>query len=375
MKAQLTTLIGAISAAALLSVACDDKPAEPSKPSEAKKPEATAKATPSAAPSVDKNGLPIPPKNLLKLKIPDDNEMTKEKVELGHQLFFDKRLSVDGSRSCYSCHMNEDGTGGHDPLAIGAGDKPLTRHAPAMWNVAYLPKLYWDGRADSLEAQMKGAWAGGNMGVGKDKLEDKAKEIAKIEGYAKQFEAVFGKDSVTPDNIAKAVSAYERTLFCADTKWDKSMAGDKSAMSSDEQAGWELFVGKAACNTCHTPPMFSDAFAVADGAFHNTGVGIEGKKPEEVDPGRKAISKSETDFAAFKTPSLRNVAKTAPYFHDGHAKTLEEAVKFMASGGYDNPNKDSRLVDKKLSDAEIKQIVAFLGALNCEGKLEEPKLP
>src|SRR5690606_25087222 len=128
-----------------------------------------------------------------------------------------------------------------------------------------------------------------------------------------------------PDTIAKAVAAYERTLFCADTAWDKFSAGDKSAMTSEQQEGWKLFVGKAACNSCHTPPMFSDAYTSMDGAFHNTGIGVKGKKKEEVDSGRKKVSKSDTDWAAMKTPSLRNVSKSAPYFHDGSAKTLEEA--------------------------------------------------
>jgi len=312
---------------------------------------------------------------LLKLKVPEDNATTPAKVALGHQLFFDKRLSGDGSRACYSCHMNEDGTGGHDPLAIGAGDKLLTRHAPTMWNVGYLPKLYWDGRSDSLEAQMKGAWAGGNMGVGADKLADKAKEIEAIPGYKSQFETAFGAEGVTPDTIAKAVSAYERTLFCADTAWDKYIAGDKSAMTDEQQAGWKLFVGKAACSTCHTPPMFSDAYASAGGAFHNTGIGVKGKKKEEVDIGRKKVSKSDTDWAAMKTPSLRGVTKSAPYFHDGSSKTLEDAVRFMASGGFDNEFKSARLTDRKLSDSEVKQLLTFLGALECEGELEQPKLP
>lgn len=301
--------------------------------------------------------------------------MSEAKVALGHQLFFDKRLSGDGKLACYSCHLNEDGTGGHDPVAIGAHGKVLTRHAPVMWNIGYLPKFYWDGRSGSLEAQMKGAWAGGNMGVGEDKLEEKAKEIAAIEGYKKQFDEVFGAEGVTPDTIAKAVAAYERTLFCADTAWDRFQAGDKSAMTSEQQAGWKLFIGKAACNSCHTPPMFSDSYGTADGAYHNTGVGIEGKKKEEVDVGRQAVTKNASDWAAFKTPSLRNVAKTAPYFHNGSAKTLEEAVRFMAKGGFENENKDARLTDRKLSDEEVGQLVAFLGALDCEGQLVEPKLP
>ncbi|MBX3182945.1 MAG: c-type cytochrome [Polyangiaceae bacterium] len=376
MKRELTAVL-TISCFAAGLIACEEKPTPQPKPdtaATATSVTAPAAGSASAAPGA-KAGIPTPPKNLGPMKIPDDNPMTEAKVALGHQLFFDKRLSTDGSRACYSCHQNEDGTGGHDPLAIGAGDKPLTRHAPVMWNVGYLPRHYWDGRSPSLEAQMKGAWAGGNMGVGEDKLADKAKEIAAIDGYKKQFDEVFGEEGVTPDTIAKAVAAYERTLFCADTAWDKFQAGNKSAMTSEQQAGWKLFTGKAACISCHAPPFFSDAYASADSAYHNTGVGIEGKKKEEVDIGRKAVSKSDTDWAAFKTPSLRNVAKTAPYFHDGSAKTLEEAVRFMAKGGFANEFKDPRITDRELTDAEIQQLVAFLGALDCEGSLVEPKLP
>ncbi|HEU4534599.1 MAG TPA: cytochrome-c peroxidase, partial [Polyangiaceae bacterium] len=168
---------------------------------------------------------------------PADNATSDAKVELGHQLFFDKRLSVDGSRSCYSCHLNEDGNGGHDPIAIGAGEKKLTRHSPVIWNVAYYPAFYWDGRSPSLEEQAKAAWAGGNMGVGKENLEKKAAELAKVPGYKKQFEAAFGKDGVTPDTVVKALSAYERTLLCRETAYDKYATGDASALTETQQKG------------------------------------------------------------------------------------------------------------------------------------------
>ena len=128
------------------------------------------------------------------LELPADAKRA-EKVALGHALFFDKRLSVDGSRSCYSCHQNEDGNGGHDPLAIGPGDKPLPRHSPVIWNVGYYQNaLYWDGRAATLEDNAKAAWAGGNMGVGKENLEKKAEEIGKIAGYKKLFKAAFPEE-------------------------------------------------------------------------------------------------------------------------------------------------------------------------------------
>jgi len=352
-----------------------------------KKPEPPAekpaeKAVESAAPAAAVPEAPAGPRaddmklaTLGPVPIPESNPMSDAKVALGNQLFFDKRLSADNSRACYSCHLNEDGTGGHDPLAVGAKGKQLTRHAPVMWNVGYLPRLYWDGRSDSLEAQGTAAIAGGNMGVGKENLEAKAKEIAKIKGYKKQFDKVFPGKGVTPETIVQALSAYERTLVCDDTAYDKFAKGDKSALNAKQKEGIELFMGKAACATCHTPPYFSIAYLGQEGAFFNVGRGIQGKKQEEVDVGRMAVTKKEDDWAAFKPPSLRNVSKTAPYFHDGSEATLEDAVRFMASGGFANPHKSPLLSDKKLSPAEIQSIVAFLEALECKGKLNEPKLP
>lgn len=316
--------------------------------------------------------VPTPPAAFGPIKTPANNPTTPEKVHLGNQLFFDKRLSADGSLSCYSCHLNEDGTGGHDPTAIGPGNKPLPRHSPTLWNVAYLPKLYWDGRADTLEAQGKAAWAGGNMGVGQDKLAAKADEIGSLPEYKEQFDRAFPGIGATPDTVVQALSAYERTLFCADTAFDKFSAGDTSAMNDQQKAGWELFIGKAGCHGCHTPPLLSDAYVNADGAFHNTGVGQEGKAEASIDEGRGKISKNPLEWAAFKTPSLRNVTRSAPYFHNGSVAKLEDAVRFMAGGGFMNKALDPKLMDKKLSEDEIKNLIAFLGALECGGKLTPP---
>lgn len=249
----------------------------------------------------------------------------------------------------------------------------MPRHAPQMWNVAYLPAFYWDGRADSLESQATAAWAGGNMGVGKENLQKKADEIGLKPEYEALFAEAFPGEGATPDTIVKALAAYERTLTCGETAWDKFSAGDASALDEEQKKGWELFRSdKAGCASCHTPPFFSDAFLAAGGAYHNAGVGIEGKKEAEIDTGRQAISKSASDFGAFKTPSLRNISRTAPYFHDGSAATLEAAVRFMAKGGFKNKNLDPKFVDRKLSDAEIKSLVAFLGSLACEGTLTPP---
>lgn len=309
----------------------------------------------------------------------------KEKIALGHVLFFDKRLSGNNDRSCYSCHMNEDGNGGKDPIAIGSGDQKLTRHSPVIWNVGYWKNaFYWDGRAKTLEANVQGAWGGGNMGAAPgadtpektvEMLDKKAAEIAKIAGYKPLFEAAFPGTAIKAEHINNAIAEYMRTLVCKDTAFDKYAAGDKSAMNEQQQRGLDVFLGKGKCITCHAPPFFSTAMPVDGGAYFNVGIGTKDVPEDKVDVGRMKVTNQPTDWAAFKPPSLRNVTKSPPYFHDGSVAKLEDAVRLMASGGIPNKNKSPLAEDTKLGDAEIADVVAFLGALEC-GKLEEPaKLP
>ena len=305
-------------------------------------------------------GLSAPP------AVPDSNPMGEEKIALGHRLFMDKRLSKDGSRSCYSCHLNEYGNTDGQQKALGAGDKPLTRNSPTIWNVAYHSELYWDGRAKSLEAQALGAWRGGNMGVGADNLAAKAAEIGALPEYAPAFSAAFGvapggEAKVTPEMIAQAISSYERTLLCGETPHDKGTSGAAATR------GWDLFRGKAQCAVCHNGDNFSD------GLYHNVGVGfdVDGSPGEGADIGRGKVTKDAADNYKFRTPTLRNVSATAPYFHDGSVATLEEAVKYMASGGVvKGPSADPLLRPVALSDAEVDDLVAFLEALSCPGSLE-----
>ncbi len=290
--------------------------------------------------------------------------MTAAKVALGHQLFMDKRLSGDGSRSCYSCHQNELGNADGRPKALGAGDKPLGRNTPTIWNVGYHSSLYWDGRAPSLEKQALGAIKGGNMGVGADNMAAKAAELGKLAEYREAFEAVFGlgqADDVSMDHIAKALSAYERTLLCGGTTYDRGEL-DEAA-----KRGQALFSGKAACASCHAGPNFSD------GLFHATGIGFDqaGKPSDGGDVGRAKPTGDQGHEFQFRTPTLRNVAKTGPYFHDGSVAELGDAVKFMAAGGNPKaPKLDPLLRDVGLTDAEVADLVAFLSALDCPGQLE-----
>jgi cytochrome c peroxidase len=325
-----------------------------------------------AVPSTPFPPVPPAPDSLGPLHRPLKNPTTPAKVALGRRLFFDPALSVDGTRSCYSCHQNEEGTGGHDPTATGARGAALGRHAPALWNAAYLPHLDWDGRADSLEAQAKDAWAGPILGVGAENLETKAHELGEKPEYAAAFEAVFPGTGASAENVVRAIAAYERTLFCGDTAFDRHVAGEARALTADQKAGMDLFIGKAACHGCHTPPFFSDTYMVEDGSYHNVGVGIAGKAPGDIDSGRMRITNNPSDWAAFKTPSLRDVTRSAPYLHDGSKTKLEDVVRFMAQGGYPNPNLDPKMADKHLSDDEIAKLIAFLGALECTGKLTPP---
>jgi len=311
--------------------------------------------------------LPIaaPPAGFEPVPEPTDNPSTPEKVALGRQLFFDKRLSVDGSKSCYSCHLNEHGLTDGLPVAVGPGGKKLTRSSPALWNIGYHKELYWDGRSPSLEKQGMAAWQGGNMGAKEHESEIVAKLNA-VAGYKNQFQKVFGSD-VTAENIMKAISAYERTFVCGDTAWDRFQQGDQAALSDEAKRGWELFRGKAGCGTCHAGILLTDLL------YHNVGAGMDAAEP---DVGRKKVTNDEKDTGAFKTPTLRNISKTAPYFHNGSKATLEETVDFVLGGGYANKYLDTKNLKKvRLTAAQRSDLLAFLNSLDCKGELKEPKLP
>ena len=309
--------------------------------------------------------------NYENMKIPADNPMTKEKVELGKQLYFDKRLSGDGSRSCYSCHVKEKGLTDGLPTAIGAYETKLTRSAPTMWNVGYYEKLYWDGRAPSLERQVLGAWSGGNMGAtganGRPSVDDIAAKIGAIAGYKTQFGKVFGAGPVTKENAAKAIAAFMRTIVSADANWVKFRNGNEKVFSAAARRGWKIFDEKAKCTGCH------DGRLLTDQEFHNVGIGMDAEKP---DVGRFTVSKEEKDTGAFKTPTLLDIASSAPYFHNGSVATLEEAVDLMLAGGKKNKYLDTtNLKEAKVTAAERADLLAFLRSLSVPYKITEPKLP
>ena len=288
--------------------------------------------------------------------------MTADKVRLGHQLYFDTRLSGDGKFRCYSCHLNEKGLTYGVALGTGPFDKKLPRNAPTMWNIGYHTEWYWDGRAKTLEGQALAAWKGVNMGADPEKI---AATLNAIPAYREQFQKVFGQDA-TPDNVAKALAAYMRTIISKETAWDRGQRGEAGAVSAEAQRGYEVFQ-KAKCDNCHSGYLFTDL------QFHNVGIGMKAKEP---DVGRFKVTNNERDRGAFKTPTLRDVARSGPYFHDGSVTTLAEAVRLIATGGIDNPQLDRVNLQKaNLSAAELRSLVAFLESLSEPTKLEIPQLP
>lgn len=308
---------------------------------------------------------PLPPQlaTYEAMSIPADNPMTPEKVALGRQLFFDERLSVDGSRSCYSCHVCEKGLTDGLPKAIGAANKQLPRSSPTLWNIGYHKEFYWDGRSGSLEKQALAAWTGANMGAKTDEIVAKLNALA---GYKSQFQKVFQSDA-TPDNVVKAIAAFERTIISGNTAWDRWKAGDNNAISQSAWRGWNIFQA-IKCNNCHDGVLFTDQ------QYHNVGIGMDQKEP---DVGRFKVTNKPEDTGAFKTPTLRDIAKSAPYFHDGSAKTLEEAVDIMLAGGTPNEHLDKKnLQPHKLLPEQREDLLNFLRSLAVDDcNLTKPPLP
>jgi cytochrome c peroxidase len=305
-----------------------------------------------------------------KMVVPTDNRMTPAKVALGKQLFYDQRLSGDGSRACYSCHLKEHGLTDGKPTAIGAYEKKLSRASPTLWNIGYHSEFYWDGRSKSLEAQAMAAWRGGNMGAsGKDErpsVEDISAKLNEIPEYKEQFMKVFDEPA-TPVNVVKAIAAFERTIVSDKSAWIRFRAGDESAFSEEASRGWQLFSEKAQCSNCH------DGLLLTDLQYHNTGIGMGKRKP---DVGRFKVTEEEKDTGAFKTPTLLDVSKSAPYFHDGSVATLEKAVDLMLGGGKKNKYLDrTNLEPVKLTKEERADLLAFVRALDVDYAIMPPSLP
>jgi len=339
------------------------KPAEEkpiTKPAE-EKPAAKPAESKSAPPAVVQVPLGLPP-----VPVPKDNPMTPEKIELGKMLYFDKRVSKDGTVSCATCHDPQMAWAEHTPTSTGIGKQVGPRNSPTVMNAAYATSMFWDGRAATLEEQATGPVENPiEMG---HQMSQVVAQLGKIPEYHERFQKVFGTP-VTKEGFAKAIAAFERTILVGNSPYDRFKAGDANALTEAQKRGLALFE-KVGCADCHTPPLFSDY------EFHNAGVGMDKPNP---DPGRKEVTKKDEDMGAFRVPSLRNVADTAPYFHDGSAKTLEEAVALMAAGGKDNPHRSpdfDTVRQAKITPEQQKDLVEFLKALSGPiPQVEPPKLP
>jgi cytochrome c peroxidase len=267
------------------------------------------------------------------LPVPTSNPLTRAKVELGKKLFFDKRLSANGTVACASCHDPRLAFGDGNPLAIGIAGQKGARKAPRIVNRGYGKSFFWDGRAATLEEQV--------LQPINNPLEmaSSAREAAARAGIA---------EAVLRDSLA----AYVRTILSGNSAFDRYMAGDTAAMSAAEQAGLRLFTGKAGCSNCHAGPNFTDE------RFHNTGAG------DGNDRGRAAISGRDEDRGAFKTPTLREAARTPPYMHDGSLATLDDVIEFYDKGGRANAQLDPEIRPLRLTASEKAALASFLRALN-----------
>lgn len=289
------------------------------------------------------------PKGLPSLSIPGDNPLTEARVDLGKQLFFDKRLSGDSSVSCASCHDPSRGWSDGKAASLGVGGQAGHRRSQTIVNATYQTFLFWDGRAGSLEEQALAPIQNPSE-MAMPSLAELEARLNRIEGYRSQFRSAFGTDA-TAETIGKALAAFQRTLLSGNAPYDRYKAGEADALSEAAVRGMNLFAHKAHCAACHSGPSFSD------GAFHNIGVGSNNK---DVDVGREKISGLLGDRGSFRTPPLREAARTAPYMHDGSMKTLEEVIEYYDRGGNRNPQLDEEIYPLKLTAQEKRDLVVFL---------------
>jgi cytochrome c peroxidase len=332
-----------------------------------------------------------PPLGLPAVPVPADNPLSRDKIELGRQLFYDRRLSLNDTFSCAMCHVPEQGfTSNELAMAVGIEGRTVRRNSPTIYNTAYAGLLFHDGREESLEQQIWGPLLAKNE-MGNPSVGQVLQKIRQIDDYRGRFEAAFDGKGVSMQTLGMALASYERTLISADSAFDRwYYAGDKSALSPQAQQGYALFTGKAGCSACH---QIGETYALfSDNGMHNTGIGyrdsmgvISEKQtvlvapgvslqidraiieqvgaPPPTDVGRYEVTQDPHDRWKYKTPSLRNVALTAPYMHNGTFATLREVVDFYDAGGVPNELLDPRIKPLHLSEAEKQALVAFLHTL------------
>jgi cytochrome c peroxidase len=318
-----------------------------------------ASGTPIGAAVDIKSPLGLPP-----LQLPADNPPTASTIALGKKLFFETKLSRDNTISCSSCHNPAVAFTDGRKRSLGVESRQGTRNAPTVLNAAFLPVQFWDGRAPTLEEQCKGPIA--------NPLEmDQAHEplVVRLNAdptYRAEFAKAFGPGLITIDHVAKTIASFERTQLSGNSPFDRyRYKRDKTAMSAAAIRGLAIFEdkNKGNCVVCHT---IEEKYAIfSDGKFHNLGVGVN-SEGELTDLGRYEQSKVESDKGAFRTPSLRDVARTGPYMHDGSLKTLRDVVDFYVGGGNSNPYRDKDIKELKLTKQEKTDLVAFMEALTGE---------
>ncbi len=296
---------------------------------------------------------------------PPTNLNYAAKVSLGKQLYFDGRLSKNNAISCAFCHNPVAGFADPNQTSVGVIGKRGGRQAPTVYNTAFNPFQFWDGRAGSLEEQAIGPIH--NPIEMAETHENVVKKLSQIKGYQDQFQSVFGT-GVNIQGIGEAIAAFERTVISTNSAFDKFVLGEASAMDEAAKRGLGIFKGKGRCIACHNGSNFTD------NQFHNTGVPQVG--PMEEDLGRYYVTRREGDKRAFKTPTLRSVTESAPYMHDGAFKTLEEVVEFYDKGGNVNPQLSAKIQPLGLTPKEKTELIAFLKALTGEPiPFEFPTLP
>jgi cytochrome c peroxidase len=301
------------------------------------------------------------PLGLPPIEWPANNLYSKEKVELGKLLFFDKRLSSDMSVSCATCHSIPKAFSDQLRVSKGIHGRVGSRHAPSLVNCGFNHYLFWDGRAATLEEQAIGPI--GNpveMTLEQQKEEayrDCENKVKAIAGYRHLFEKAFGNADCTIEQIGQAIATFERTIVSGNSPFDRYWAGDKTALTKEQVKGFELFKS-VGCMRCHRGSNFTDE------GFDNIGIGMNRQDP---DLGRYEVTHQEKDWGAFKVPTLREVSRTFPYMHDGSLKTLEEVVEHYNKGGIPNPNLSPLMQPLHLSEQDKKNLVLFLKSLNGEG--------
>ena len=344
--------------------------------------------------SLQQVGAPVA---MTRAVIPVDNPQTPEKISLGQKLFFDRRLSVNGTVSCSTCHDPALAFTDRKPTSVGVEGRVGQRNAPTVLNALYNKTQFWDGRVNTLEEQAALPIVN-SVEMGHPNLDAAVAQIAAVEEYQQAFRVVFGRPPNGAD-LVRAIASYERTQLSFDSPFDHFIAGDKNAIDDSAKRGWELFNNQARCNKCHAlTDTTRDVTNLIDNDFHNIGVLIVqhkvvplARQAEEliktgdtpaIDKaaiqtdmsalGRFLVTKKEPDIASFKTPNIRNVLVTGPYFHDGSQETLWDVMDHYNKGaGLQDPYLDQDIQPLALTESDIDDLVAFMASLTSPNYKEQ----